>query len=57
MSTKERAIESDAVVRALEQARGNKAEAARLLGIDYKTYRTKLKMLGDREGTTVNGQN
>ena len=32
-------------------------EAARLLGIDYKTYRTKLKMLRDREGTTVNGQN
>jgi transcriptional regulator with GAF, ATPase, and Fis domain len=52
-----RALESDAVVRALEQARGNKAEAARLLGIDYKTYRTKLKMLRDRDGTTVDGQN
>ncbi|MDR3515796.1 MAG: sigma-54 dependent transcriptional regulator [Azospirillaceae bacterium] len=40
-----RAVERDAVVGALEQAKGNKAEAARLLGIDYKTYRTKLKML------------
>jgi DNA-binding NtrC family response regulator len=40
-------IERDAVVAALEQARGNKAKAARLLGIDYKTYRTKLKMLGE----------
>lgn len=48
-----RAIERDAVLGALEQARGNKAEAARLLGIDYKTYRTKLKTLGDRAGTTI----
>jgi two-component system nitrogen regulation response regulator GlnG len=45
-----RALERDAVVGALEQAGGNKAEAARLLGIDYKTYRTKLKMLGDGIG-------
>ena len=42
-----RAIERDAVVAALEQAGGNKAEAARLLGIDYKTYRTKLKMFAE----------
>ena len=41
-----RLIERDAVVGALSQAGGNKAEAARLLGIDYKTYRRKLKMLG-----------
>lgn len=43
-----RAIERDAVLEALEQAAGNKAEAARRLGLDYKTYRTKLKMLGPR---------
>ncbi len=42
-----RAIERDAIIAALEQARGNKAEAARLLGIDYKTYRTKLKMFAE----------
>ncbi|WPP03074.1 sigma-54 dependent transcriptional regulator (plasmid) [Methylocella tundrae] len=48
-----RALEGDAVVKALEQARGNKAEAARLLGIDYKTYRTKLKTLRERVETTV----
>jgi DNA-binding NtrC family response regulator len=41
-----RAIERDAVIGALDRAGGNKAEAARLLGIDYKTYRRKLKMLG-----------
>ena len=40
-----RAIERDAIVTALDEAGGNKAEAARRLGIDYKTYRTKLKML------------
>ena len=40
-----RAMERDAVLQALEQAAGNKAQAARLLGIDYKTYRTKLKTL------------
>ncbi len=49
-----RVIERDAVVGALEQAKGNKAEAARLLGIDYKTYRMKLKALGERAGTTIN---
>jgi len=51
-----RAIERDAVVAALDQARGNKAEAARLLGIDYKTYRTKLKMLGNGQQATGNNQ-
>ncbi len=39
------AVERDAIMSALKDAMGNKAEAARLLGIDYKTYRTKLKML------------
>jgi two-component system nitrogen regulation response regulator GlnG len=49
-----RAIEGDALMAALEQAKGNKAEAARLLGIDYKTYRTKLKMLAERQGAAAN---
>lgn len=39
-----RVVERDAVISALDQAGGNKAKAARLLGIDYKTYRTKLKL-------------
>ena len=51
-----RAIERDAVVAALDQAGGNKAEAARLLGIDYKTYRTKLKTLAERHGARVDGR-
>lgn len=41
--TRVRKVERDAVLAALEEAGGNKAKAARLLGIDYKTYRTKLK--------------
>lgn len=44
-----RAIERDAVVAALEQAGGNKAAAARLLGIDYKTYRTKLELVTEQQ--------
>lgn len=50
-----RVIERDAVIAALEQAGGNKAKAARLLGIDYKTYRTKLKLLGEWQGEPANG--
>ncbi len=42
-----REIERGAVLSALEQAGGNKAQAARLLGVDYKTYRTKLKALSE----------
>ncbi len=40
-----RVVERDAILAALDRAKGNKAEAARLLGIDDKTYRTKLKLL------------
>jgi len=50
-----RAIEHDAVVAALDQAGGNKAKAARLLGIDYKTYRTKLKMAAEGLRAPANG--
>lgn len=49
------AIEHEAVVAALDQAGGNKAKAARLLGIDYKTYRTKLKMAAEGQRAPVNG--
>jgi DNA-binding NtrC family response regulator len=50
-----RVIERDAVFAALEQAGGNKAKAARLLGIDYKTYRTKLKVLKESQNGATNG--
>jgi two-component system nitrogen regulation response regulator GlnG len=50
------AIERDAIVAALKQAMGNKAKAARLLGIDYKTYRTKLKMLGTEHEAAADEQ-
>jgi two-component system nitrogen regulation response regulator GlnG len=45
-------VERAALLHALRQARGNKAEAARLLRIDYKTIHSKLKMygLGTRSG-------
>ncbi len=43
---KVRDVEREAVLEALERAGGNKAKAARSLGIDYKTYRAKLKTLG-----------
>jgi two-component system nitrogen regulation response regulator GlnG len=52
-----RAIEQDAVVVALDQAGGNKAKAARLLGIDYKTYRTKLKIAMGGQLAPANGGN
>ena len=35
-----------AIVLALKQARGNKAQAARLLQIDYKTIHSKFKLYG-----------
>jgi DNA-binding NtrC family response regulator len=49
------AIEGDAVIAALDQAGGNKAKAARLLGIDYKTYRLKLKIAGGGQMAPANG--
>jgi DNA-binding NtrC family response regulator len=39
-------IEKEILVRAMEYTGGNKAEAARLLHIDYKTIHTKLKQFG-----------
>jgi DNA-binding NtrC family response regulator len=47
MQDRIRTVERGAILDALAQARGNKAQAARLLGVDYKTFRTKLKTLGD----------
>ena len=41
-----REVERSALVQALERAKGNKAAAARLLQIDYKTIHTKLKVYG-----------
>jgi two-component system nitrogen regulation response regulator GlnG len=38
-----RQVERDAILGALGQAAGNQAAAARQLGIDYKTFRVKLK--------------
>ena len=42
--------ERNAVLQALTAARGNKAEAARLLGISYKTLFNKLHEHGIQEG-------
>jgi DNA-binding NtrC family response regulator len=39
-------IEKEILARAMEYTGGNKAEAARLLHIDYKTMHTKLKQFG-----------
>ena len=39
-------IECELIHRALAQAKGNKAKAARLLQVDYKTMHTKLKVYG-----------
>jgi DNA-binding NtrC family response regulator len=40
-----RLLERDAILDALTQAKGNKTIAARRLGIDYKTFRIKLKVI------------
>ena len=39
-------IEREVIVQALKYTGGNKAKAARLLQIDYKTIHTKVKQLG-----------
>jgi DNA-binding NtrC family response regulator len=39
-------VEREVLLQALQHTRGNKAEAARLLQIDYKTIHTKLKQFG-----------
>ncbi|MBI4495927.1 MAG: sigma-54-dependent Fis family transcriptional regulator [Deltaproteobacteria bacterium] len=41
-----RGVEREVLAETLRQTRGNKARAARLLQIDYKTIRTKMKQLG-----------
>jgi DNA-binding NtrC family response regulator len=52
---KVREVERDAVIEALKRANGNKAAAARLLGIDYKTYRMKLKTMTERGEAGADG--
>jgi DNA-binding NtrC family response regulator len=39
-------IEREILTKTLKQTGGNKAKAARLLQIDYKTIHTKVKKLG-----------
>ena len=48
------ALEHDAMATALKDAMGNKAKAARDLGMDYKTFRTKLKTLETADGALSN---
>jgi DNA-binding NtrC family response regulator len=52
---KVRKVERDAIIEAFERAGGNKAEAARQLGIDYKTYRMKLKIVVERGSADGHG--
>ena len=40
------AVEREVLTKTLEYTGGNKARAARLLKIDYKTIHTKIKQLG-----------
>jgi two-component system nitrogen regulation response regulator GlnG len=42
------AVEREVLKRTLRNTHGNKAEAARMLQIDYKTMLTKIKKLGIR---------
>jgi DNA-binding NtrC family response regulator len=48
-------VEREVLVQVLNHAGGNKAKAARLLQIDYKTMHTKLKRLGIWETRLANG--
>jgi transcriptional regulator of acetoin/glycerol metabolism len=45
-----RRAEDDAVRQALTAARGNKAEAARILGVDRKTLYAKIRRLEASDG-------
>lgn len=49
-------VEREVLVRALRHTGANKAEAARLLHIDYKTIHTKIKKLEISTGGGQNGQ-
>ncbi len=51
-----RAVEREAILAALAEAGGNKAAAARLFGVDYKTFRTKLKTVSET-GTVLREKN
>jgi len=51
------AVEREALIHALKQTGGNKAKAARLLKIDYKTIHTKVKKYGiDTKGGKHGGE-
>ena len=39
-------VERNVVLRALARSGGNKAKAARILGIDYKTIHSKIRLYG-----------
>ena len=43
----------DAIVRAIEHSGGNKRQAARTLGVSYKTLFNKLKELGIQTGLRI----
>ena len=49
-------VERTVLLQALERAGGNKAKAARMLGIDYKTIQTKLRQYGIKNGRKENTQ-
>ncbi|MEZ6013598.1 MAG: sigma-54 dependent transcriptional regulator [Planctomycetota bacterium] len=47
--------ERDALVQALEMARGNRAQAAKLLGLNYKAFLYRLEKHGARPGSELGG--
>ena len=49
-------IERTVLLQTLERAGGNKAKAARMLGIDYKTIHTKLRQYGIKKKVKANTQ-
>jgi len=50
------AVEREVLTQVMRQVGGNKAKAARLLQIDYKTIHTKLKKLGIVKEISDNGR-